>query len=175
MPYFKRLPEDDPSQGPQLAGRTTPAAMLQPIELVELATELLRTEASGTPGGADARSAAVDVTGQSTAAVLAFDTQTTRAGSLVRRRFTLANDDLKEVETSFVATDLTTVEGYRLPASLVSCVPAQARVASGETQTIDTTICLPSSARPGFYIGLLRATSLPHVYAVLELELIGPN
>jgi hypothetical protein len=83
------------------------------------------------------------------------------------------NDSATPTETfALNASDLISGDGDRIPAKNVTFTPAELQIPAFEAEKITVQLKVPPSAKPGTYSGLLQATKLSPVRAVLVVTII---
>jgi hypothetical protein len=83
----------------------------------------------------------------------------------------VTNDALAtRTDMGLVCSGLVTDSMYRIDGTSVTFRPAAFTLAPGETDTVEVTVAVPRSARPGLYTGVISVVGRPSVRNVLTLE-----
>ena len=91
-------------------------------------------------------------------------------GGLAVIEFSLVNDDNRPAPVAFFCTGLVGDAGARIGADQVSFEPPALTLAPGLTHRVSVQIAVPAQAAPGLYAGLMRASQIDHLQAVLTLR-----
>ena len=70
----------------------------------------------------------------------------------------------------FLCSDLIDADGHRIPPDAVRFKPATLSLAPGSTTRMKVTVTPPPGTLPGSYSGVLRATKLTQLKAVLSFD-----
>jgi hypothetical protein len=84
--------------------------------------------------------------------------------------FKLHNDHTQPARLGLRCTDLTAESGQRIPARQLVFRPAEVELGPDEYTDIVLRIGIPQGTPPGTYSGLLTASGLPYLKAVVTLE-----
>jgi hypothetical protein len=91
-----------------------------------------------------------------------------RAGTTVELSMTLENDgDAPTEEFAFHATDLVNLAGERISAEMISCIPKAFVIAPHGRVDLSINLAVPENTTSGVYTGLLQATNLSRLRAML--------
>jgi hypothetical protein len=94
-----------------------------------------------------------------------------KAGSSAEVPMTLENSGQKPTErTTFHCTDLVDAGGNRLPASSVSFKPRSLIIAAQKSAKVTVVLNVPEGTPPGVYSGLVQASKLNQLRALLAVE-----
>ncbi len=94
-----------------------------------------------------------------------------RAGESVEAPMKLENDsETQTVHFSFRCSDLVNESGDRIAATQVTITPATLRLAPRQAEQVIVTVNVPADAPAGSYAGLLQATNLNNLRAVLVVH-----
>lgn len=122
------------------------------------------------PGGAAAPKAGADTT-----ASLAMP-RPIAPGASLSVPMTLENAADAPTETlRFHCSDLLGANGARLAASQIGFTPAELSIPARGSATVQISVSVPSDAAPGSYAGLLLASKLDQVRAVLTVQVESPG
>lgn len=91
-------------------------------------------------------------------------------GGLARIEFSLVNDDSRPASMTFFCTGLVGDAGARIGAEQISFEPPALTLAPGLTRRVSVQIAIPAQAAPGLYAGLMRASQIDPLHAVLMLR-----
>lgn len=144
------------------------------LDLVSVATNSLTGLAqraikisSGAVGGGDERPAPTGASGIPALNIA----QPVKPGGRVEVPMRLENDSDDGTETfTFMSTDLFSPSGERIPAQQISFVPETLTIAPRNTATVTVAINVPEGATVGVYSGLLQATKLNQLRAVVTVQ-----
>ena len=93
-----------------------------------------------------------------------------KPGQAVEIPMTLENDSDKPTDAFFfLSSDLVNMEGERISSKQVSFTPEKLVIEPKKSATVTITVQVPESTSPGTYSGLLQATRLEQVRAVLSI------
>ena len=94
-----------------------------------------------------------------------------KAGASANVPMTLQNDSNKTTEKfEFFITDLVNGEGGRISARQISFKPASLTIEPQKTEKVVVSISVPKTTKPGVYSGLIQATRLDQLQAVLAIK-----
>lgn len=97
--------------------------------------------------------------------------QPVKPGERVEVPMTLENDSDRTTETfRFISSDLINPDGERIPAQQITFVPETITIEPHKSATITVAIVVPEGAPSGVYSGLLQATRLNQLRAVVTLQ-----
>ena len=91
-------------------------------------------------------------------------------GGLAQIEFSLVSDDSRPAPVAFYCTGLVGDAGARIGAEQISFEPPALTLAPGLTRRVSVQIAIPAQAAPGLYAGLMRASQIDHLHAVLMLR-----
>ena len=95
-------------------------------------------------------------------------TSSARAGGTVEFFLSLENDsDAPTEEFAFHATDLVNPNGDRILAQQISCMPNSLVIAAHDRARLAISVVVPEGSATGVYAGLLQATNLAQLRAML--------
>jgi hypothetical protein len=86
----------------------------------------------------------------------------------------LANEDDQPARIVFFSTGLIGEDGTQIPAERVSCQPRELMLQPGESGEVIARVVIPQQTKCGIYSGLLRASSLDYLHAVLVVHVEKP-
>lgn len=94
-----------------------------------------------------------------------------RPGDTVSLRMALENSGEETVEAMhFLVSDLVTAKGLRISASDIGFAPAEVTIAPHGKAQVEIRVTVPADAEPGIYSGMLVASKLEQVRAVLSVS-----
>ncbi len=97
--------------------------------------------------------------------------QPIKPGERVEVPMTLENDSDQTTETfRFISSDLINPDGERIPAQQITFAPDTITIEPHKSATITVAIVVPEGAPSGVYSGLLQATRLNQLRAVVTLQ-----
>lgn len=142
-------------------------------EVVDLVIDLLHIAASSAGGLAQrvvrVRAGAGSDEGAA-AAIPAIESMAARPGERVSVSMALENAGLETVEAvNFIASDLVTSTGLRIAASDILFEPAEVTIGPRSRAQVRISVQVPQDAAPGTYSGMLVASKLEQVRAVLSV------
>lgn len=144
-------------------------------EVVDLVIDLLHIAASSAGGLAQrviriqARTGG-DGGGRDGSAIPAIESMAARPGERVSVSMALENAGAEAVEAvNFIASDLVTSSGLRIAASDILFEPAEVTIGPRSRTQVRISVQVPADARPGTYSGMLVASKLEQVRAVLSV------
>jgi hypothetical protein len=127
----------------------------------------------GVPLGrtADDKAARRPASGGSTGSVSVLDaSETVAAGETARLSMSVNNSADSATEPfSLVASDLVSNEGARIPSDSVTFEPLSVTIPANASERVEIVVAVPADVAPGTYAGLVQATNLGPVRAVLTL------
>ena len=80
------------------------------------------------------------------------------------------NEDEQPAQIAFLATGLIGEDGRCIPAERVSFQPRELMLSPGKTGEVTVRVAIPAQTRCGVYSGLVRASKLDYLHAVLVLQ-----
>jgi hypothetical protein len=83
----------------------------------------------------------------------------------------LVNEDDQPARIAFLSTELVGEDGARIPAENISFQPREVTLAASSTSMVVVRIAIPAQTRCGVYSGLVRASRLDYLHAVLMVQL----
>jgi hypothetical protein len=95
-----------------------------------------------------------------------------RAGECAKISMRLNNDDVHAAHVVLFCTDLFSTSGGRIPQQHVSPIPNQLELQPDTYADVVLQIDVPSVIRPGSYSGLLMASGLCYLRAVIAVEVV---
>ncbi|HYN33136.1 MAG TPA: hypothetical protein VES40_10970 [Ilumatobacteraceae bacterium] len=111
------------------------------------------------------------VNGASTGKVSVLDAiDTVARGGTAQLSMAVTNSSVTATEPfSLVASDLISEGGHRISADCVSFDPSSVTIAASSSERVTIEVHVPPDVDPGRYSGLVQATNLEHVRAVLTI------
>lgn len=127
--------------------------------------------ANGAGTSSSNTSSSGSVNGASTGKVSVLDAlETVSRGGDARLSMAITNSSAAETEPfSLVASDLISEAGQRIAATHVSFTPTSVTLAPSASEQVTINVHVPDDVDPGRYAGLVQATNLEHVRAVLTI------
>lgn len=99
-----------------------------------------------------------------------------RPGEAVEIPMMLENESDKPIEAfSFHSSDLMNADGERISAQQVSFSPERLVIEPKQATTVTVIVHVPDNAAPGVYSGLLQASRMDQLRAVLTLQIAQPG
>ena len=95
-------------------------------------------------------------------------------GGTAQISISLVNDDQRPAHVAFFSTDLIGQDGAHIPAEGVSFEPRELELPSGKTGEVMVRVDVPAHTRCGVYSGLIRASTLDYLHAVLVVQVERP-
>jgi hypothetical protein len=95
-------------------------------------------------------------------------------GTTAQIRISLVNEDEQPAQIAFFSTGLIGEDGERIPAERVSCQPRELTLSPGKTGEVTVGVVIPAQTRRGVYSGLVRASKLDYLHAVLVVQVDNP-
>lgn len=92
-----------------------------------------------------------------------------KAGNLAKIPFTITNDGPSTIDLAFYSSDLIGDSGFGIPARKVNFVPRLQSLRPQESTTLEALIPIPPQTPAGTYAGLIQATALEYLRAVLTV------
>jgi hypothetical protein len=86
----------------------------------------------------------------------------------------LVNEDEQPAQIVFFSTGLIGEDGQCIPAERVSFQPRELMLSPGKTGEVIVSLAIPSQTRCGVYSGLVRASKLDYLHAVLVVQVDYP-
>jgi hypothetical protein len=86
----------------------------------------------------------------------------------------LVNEDELPARIAFFSTGLIGDDGVHIPVDRVSFEPQELTLTPGTTGDVIVRVAVPAQTRRGVYSGLLRASQLDHLHAVLVVQVEKP-
>ena len=84
----------------------------------------------------------------------------------------LNNDDANPAQVALFCSDLFSASGVRIPQQQVRLTPDRLELASDAYAEMTLDIAVPAGSRPGAYCGLLLASGLSYLCAVIMIEVV---
>lgn len=94
----------------------------------------------------------------------------TLAGTAAQVRIALCNEDSAPVQLSFLSTGLIGDSGASIGAAHIAFQPARLDLAPGAQAELIVVVQVPAQTHPGVYSGLIRASQLDYLHAVLVIQ-----
>ncbi len=95
-----------------------------------------------------------------------------KAGQTIEIPMTLENESEQPIETlNFLSSDLVNTDGERIAAGQISFLPENLVIEPKKTSTITVVVRIPDNAAPGVYSGLLQATRMGQLRAVMSIQI----
>lgn len=94
------------------------------------------------------------------------------AGETVQISFKVHNDRSELTQTKIFCTDLYSCQGDLIPQDAISIAPNPLNLAPDATESINISIHLPQHLPEGEYSGILMATELSYLKAMISVEVI---
>lgn len=91
-------------------------------------------------------------------------------GSTAQITIKLVNEDDQSAQIAFLSTDLVGEDGGRISAENISFQPREVTLAASGTSVVVVRINIPAQTRCGIYSGLVRASKLDYLHAVLVVQ-----
>jgi hypothetical protein len=88
-------------------------------------------------------------------------------GGTAQISISLVNEDEQPAQIVFLSTGLIGEDGERIPAERVSFQPRELVLSPGNTGEVIVHVVIPAQTRCGVYSGLIRASRLDYLHAVL--------
>lgn len=95
-------------------------------------------------------------------------------GSTAQINISLINEDEQPAQIVFFGTGLIGEDGERIPAERVSFQPRELMLSPGKTGEVIVGVVIPAQTRCGVYSGLVRASRLDYLHAVLVVQVEYP-
>jgi hypothetical protein len=93
-------------------------------------------------------------------------------GSTAQVRIKLVNEDDQPAYIDFLSTALVGENGAQIPTANISFEPHEMTLAPGSTGAVIVRTTIPARTRSGVYSGLLRASTLDYLHAVLVVQVM---
>ena len=91
-------------------------------------------------------------------------------GGTARIVVPLVNEDDRPAQIEFFGTGLVGDDGAVIPATCVSCRSRGLTLEAGVSGDVEIEVSVPANARAGVYAGLVRASRLDDVHAVIVIR-----
>ena len=91
-------------------------------------------------------------------------------GGTAQIAISLVNEDEESAEIVFFGTGLIGDDGARIPAERISFQPRELMLSPGQTGEVVVRIAVPAQMRCGVYSGLIRASKLDYLHAVVVMQ-----
>jgi hypothetical protein len=95
-------------------------------------------------------------------------------GGTAQISISLVNEDQQPAQIVFFSTGLIGEDGERIPAERVSFQPRELMLLPGKTGEVIVGVVIPAQTRCGVYSGLVRASKLDYLHAVLVVQVDYP-
>jgi hypothetical protein len=95
-------------------------------------------------------------------------------GGTARTEISLVNEDEQSARIVFFSTGLVGEDGASIPADCVSFEPRELTLSPGTSGDVMVRVIIPAHTRCGVYSGLIRASQLDHLHAVLVVHVERP-
>jgi hypothetical protein len=95
-------------------------------------------------------------------------------GATAQIGIALVNEDEQPAQIVFFSTALVGEDGTRIAAESISVQPRELTLAPGETGEVIVRVAIPAQARCGVYSGLIRASKIDYLHAVLVVQVEYP-
>lgn len=142
-------------------------------EVVDLLMDLVQVAASSASGLAQRAirvRASSDADQPAGGGIPAIESLGAYPGDTIAVRMALENAGAETVEAvNFLASDLVTASGLRIAASDIAFTPAEVTIGPRSKAQVEIRVKVPSDAEPGVYSGMLVASKLEQVRAVLSV------
>ena len=144
-------------------------------EVVDIVIDLLNVPTRSLGGLADRVSIGEDAsesrTGSSSQTPMISIPGEVPPGGSAKVPFSLENDgDTPTAEFAFQATDLVSADGETIPASNVTFEPATLTIPAHDRESVTIGVSVPKAAAPGVYTGLVLASKLERLRAVVVVS-----
>jgi uncharacterized membrane protein len=95
-----------------------------------------------------------------------------KAGGEVQIPMTLENESSQETEAfNLLSSDLVNSDGERIAAGQIKFTPERMVLEAHKSATVTVMVQVPANTRPGLYSGLLQASKLEQLRAVLTIQI----
>jgi hypothetical protein len=91
-------------------------------------------------------------------------------GGTTQINISLVNEDEQSAQIAFFCTELIGEDGRCIPAERVSFQPRELLLSPGKTGQVTVRIIIPEETHCGVYSGLVRASKLDYLHAVLVVQ-----
>ena len=91
-------------------------------------------------------------------------------GGTAQISISLVNEDEQSAQIAFFSTGLIGEDGRCIPAERVSFQPRELMLSPGKTGEVTVRVVIPAQTRCGVYSGLVRASKLDYLHAVLVVQ-----
>ncbi len=95
-------------------------------------------------------------------------------GGAGQTKISLVNEDEQPAQIVFFSTALIGDDGEHIPAEWVSFQPRELTLSPGKTGEVIVRVAVPWQTRCGIYSGLVRASKLDYLHAVLVVQVEAP-
>jgi hypothetical protein len=95
-------------------------------------------------------------------------------GGTAQIRISLVNEDEQPAQIVFFSTGLIGADGEHIPAERVSFQPRELTLQAGKAGDVMVGVVIPAQTRCGTYSGLIRASQLDYLHAVLVVQVEKP-
>lgn len=92
-------------------------------------------------------------------------------GTTAQISITLVNDDDHPAQIAFLSTDLIGEDGARISAENIAFQPRELSLAARNTSVVNFRVTVPTGTRSGVYSGLVRASRLDYLHAVVMVTI----
>ncbi len=95
-----------------------------------------------------------------------------KSGDTIEIPMTLENESDQPIDAlDFVSSDLVNTDGTRIAATHITFIPDRPTIEPKSTTTITVVVRVPNDATPGVYSGLLQATRMGQLRAVMSIQI----
>jgi hypothetical protein len=91
-------------------------------------------------------------------------------GATAQISISLANEDEQPARIVFLSTGLVGEDGEQIAAECISFQPREVTLQPGSTGEVIVRVAVPAQTRCGVYSGLIRASRLDHLHAVVVVQ-----
>jgi hypothetical protein len=95
-------------------------------------------------------------------------------GATAQIWISLVNEDDRPAQIAFFSTGLIGNNGEHIPAERISCQPREIMLPPGKTGEVTVRVVVPAQTPCGVYSGLIRASKLDYLHAVLVVQVEAP-
>lgn len=93
-------------------------------------------------------------------------------GGTARITVSLANEDDQPVQVTFFGTGLVGDSGELIPVECLSFEPRELAIGAREDGSVEASVAVPAHIPRGIYSGLIRASELEELHAVLVIHVV---